>query len=169
MKCFHLFNNERNVEPRTTTKSNSIISCTSKSMSMNQDLKMFDSDVNSQNVSEFSEASSAKSFAALSQRHSNLREFTFSDLKTATKNFSRSLMIGEGGFGSVYRGAIRNSEDSKRIDIAVKQLSRRGLQASSPTLPKFLLRYVLMCIIILGYSYLIIFIYVPIHPWTVEY
>ncbi|KAG6578771.1 Serine/threonine-protein kinase PCRK1, partial [Cucurbita argyrosperma subsp. sororia] len=130
MKCFHLFSNERRtVEPRTATKSNSIISCTSNSTSMNQDLKMFDSDLNSQNVSEFSVASSAKSFAALSQRQSNLRDFTFSDLKAATKNFSRSLMIGEGGFGSVYRGAIRNSEDPhKRIDIAVKQLSRRGLQ-----------------------------------------
>lgn len=135
MKCFHLFNNERTVEPRTDTKSNSIISCTSNSTSMNQDLKMFDSDLNSQNVSEISVASSAISFAALSQRQSNLREFTFSDLKAATKNFSRSLMIGEGGFGSVYRGAIRNSEDPyKRIDIAVKQLSRRGLQASSLSL-----------------------------------
>ena len=136
MKCFHLFSNERRtVEPRTATKSNSIVSCTSNSTSMNQDLKMFDSDLNSQNVSEFSVASSAKSFAALSQRQSNLRDFTFSDLKAATKNFSRSLMIGEGGFGSVYRGAIRNSEDPhKRIDIAVKQLSRRGLQASSLSL-----------------------------------
>lgn len=131
MKCFYLFNNERNVEPRTTTKSISILSSASNSTSMNQDLKMFDSDLNSQNVSEVSAASSAKSFAALSQRQSNLREFTFSDLKAATKNFSRSLMIGEGGFGSVYRGAIRNTEDPyKRIDIAVKQLSRRGLQAS---------------------------------------
>uniref|UniRef100_A0A0A0KE58 Protein kinase domain-containing protein n=1 Tax=Cucumis sativus TaxID=3659 RepID=A0A0A0KE58_CUCSA len=76
-------------------------------------------DLNSQNVSEISVASSAVSFAALSQRQSNLREFTFSELKAATKNFSRSLMVGEGGFGSVYRGAIRNSEDPhKRIDIA---------------------------------------------------
>ncbi|XP_022958216.1 probable serine/threonine-protein kinase PBL19 [Cucurbita moschata] len=130
MKCFHVFNNKRNiVELRKSRKSNSILSCNSNSTSMNQDLKMFDSEVNSQNVSEFSAASSAISFAALSQRHSNLREFTFSDLKAATKNFSRSLMIGEGGFGSVYRGAIRNSDDPrKRIDIAVKQLSRRGLQ-----------------------------------------
>ncbi|TYH73447.1 hypothetical protein ES332_D05G329700v1 [Gossypium tomentosum] len=65
----------------------------------------------------------------MSQRRSNLREFTFLELKTATKNFSRSLMIGEGGFGAVYRGLIRSSEDShKKIDIAVKQLSRSGFQ-----------------------------------------
>jgi hypothetical protein len=42
-------------------------------------------------------------------------------------------MIGEGGFGGVYRGVIRSMEDSsKKIDIAVKQLGRRGLQASFP-------------------------------------
>ncbi|KAE8711975.1 putative receptor-like protein kinase [Hibiscus syriacus] len=38
-------------------------------------------------------------------------------------------MIGEGGFGCVYRGVIRSTDDSnKKIDIAVKQLGRRGLQ-----------------------------------------
>ncbi|KAJ6720240.1 PROTEIN KINASE SUPERFAMILY PROTEIN [Salix viminalis] len=69
------------------------------------------------------------SFASLGQRQSNLKAFTFSELKTATKNFSRSVMIGEGGFGGVYRGVTRSTDDpSKKIDIAVKQLSRRGLQ-----------------------------------------
>uniref|UniRef100_A0A1J3J4D9 Putative receptor-like protein kinase n=1 Tax=Noccaea caerulescens TaxID=107243 RepID=A0A1J3J4D9_NOCCA len=38
-------------------------------------------------------------------------------------------MIGEGGFSGVFRGVIQNPQDSrKKIDIAVKQLSRRGLQ-----------------------------------------
>ncbi|XVE75397.1 hypothetical protein DITRI_Ditri12bG0091000 [Diplodiscus trichospermus] len=93
-------------------------------------MRRSESEFNSQNVSDFSTGSSTRnSFAVLSQRQSNLREFTFSELKTATKNFSRSLMIGEGGFGGVYKGVIRSTEDSqKKIDIAVKQLSRRGLQ-----------------------------------------
>ncbi|KAK8552779.1 hypothetical protein V6N13_121161 [Hibiscus sabdariffa] len=105
-------------------------SSTSVSMSTDNGMRKFGSESNSRNVSDFSSNSSTKnSFAVMSQRQSNLREFTFSELKTATKNFSRSLMIGEGGFGGVYRGIIRSSEDShKKIDIAVKQLNRRGFQ-----------------------------------------
>jgi len=99
MKCFLLSNKAKNEEPGTI-KSISVRS-TSTTMSMDQDPRRSGSEFNSQNVSEFSTASSAKSFAILSQRQSNLREFTFSELKTATKNFSRSLMLGEGGFGGV--------------------------------------------------------------------
>ncbi|XP_062155929.1 serine/threonine-protein kinase PCRK1-like isoform X2 [Alnus glutinosa] len=127
MKCFLLSNKAKNEEPGTI-KSISVRS-TSTTMSMDQDPRRSGSEFNSQNVSEFSTASSAKSFAILSQRQSNLREFTFSELKTATKNFSRSLMLGEGGFGGVYRAVIKSTDDPhKKIDVAVKQLSRRGLQ-----------------------------------------
>ncbi|MBA0866214.1 hypothetical protein Goshw_018939 [Gossypium schwendimanii] len=131
MKCFHFNSKVKNDEPRTT-KSISIQSSTSPvSMSTDNDVRRSGSESNSQNVSDFSSGSSTtkNSFAVMSQRRSNLREFTFLELKTATKNFSRSLMIGEGGFGAVYRGLIRSSEDShKKIDIAVKQLSRSGFQ-----------------------------------------
>lgn len=127
MKCFTFYNKERSEEPGTI-KSISGRS-TSTSMSMDQDPRRSGSELYSQNVSEFSTASSVKSFAALSQRQNNLREFTFSELKAATKNFNRSLMIGEGGFGGVFRGVIRSTSDPhKKIDVAVKQLSRRGLQ-----------------------------------------
>ncbi|XVF75580.1 hypothetical protein PTKIN_Ptkin13bG0198400 [Pterospermum kingtungense] len=130
MKCFHFSGKEKNNDEPKTAKSISVRSSTSVSMSMDHDMRRSGSEFNSQNVSDFSTASSTKnSFAALSQRQSNLREFTFLELKAATKNFSRSLMIGEGGFGGVYRGVIRSTEDShSKIDIAVKQLSKRGLQ-----------------------------------------
>ncbi|KAF5819953.1 putative protein kinase RLK-Pelle-RLCK-VIIa-2 family [Helianthus annuus] len=36
----------------------------------------------------------------------NLKAFTLSDLKTATKNFRSDSLIGEGGFGRVYKGWI---------------------------------------------------------------
>ncbi|XP_021640820.2 serine/threonine-protein kinase PCRK1 isoform X2 [Hevea brasiliensis] len=130
MKCFYFLHKEKNEEPKPRKCVSTRSTSTSMSMSIDREVKRSGSECNSHNVSDFSSESSAKnSFAILSQRQSNLRVFTFSELKTATKNFNRSLMIGEGGFGSVYRGVIRSTEDSnKKIDIAVKQLSRRGLQ-----------------------------------------
>nr|XP_009384041.1 PREDICTED: probable receptor-like protein kinase At3g55450 [Musa acuminata subsp. malaccensis] len=68
-------------------------------------------------------------YPSFSQIPSNLRVFTFSELRNATRNFSRSLMVGEGGFGCVYRGTIKSFKDpNMRIEIAVKQLNRKGLQ-----------------------------------------
>ncbi|MBA0660039.1 hypothetical protein Goklo_012095 [Gossypium klotzschianum] len=131
MKCFHFNSKVKNDEPRTTKSISTQSSTSPVSMSTDNDVRRSGSESNSQNVSDFSSGSSTtkNSFAVMSQRRSNLREFTFLELKTATKNFSRSLMIGEGGFGAVYRGLIRSSEVShKKIDIAVKQLSRSGFQ-----------------------------------------
>ncbi|KVI09499.1 hypothetical protein Ccrd_012108 [Cynara cardunculus var. scolymus] len=72
---------------------------------------------------------------SFSKRSSNLREFKFSELKSATKNFSLSAKLGEGGFGSVYSGTVKNLRDSaKDIDVAVKQLGKRGFQANSSIL-----------------------------------
>lgn len=106
-------------------------------MSNGQDDRKTGSEFTSLDVSDVSTESSTKtSFTSLTQRPSrnsnnNIREFTFAELKTATKNFSRALMIGEGGFGCVYRAMIRNTDgSSKKIDVAVKQLGRRGLQVS---------------------------------------
>ncbi|XP_047334663.1 serine/threonine-protein kinase PCRK1-like [Impatiens glandulifera] len=67
-----------------------------------------------------------------SHKPSDLRVFTFSELKTATKNFNGAYRIGEGGFGCVYKGTVRTSNDQdsnkKLVDVAVKQLGSRGLQ-----------------------------------------
>ena len=58
----------------------------------------------------------------------SLRPFAFSELKAATKGFNRGLLIGEGGFGCVYKGVI-NLENGESLDVAVKQLNRNGSQA----------------------------------------
>ncbi|KAH1086925.1 hypothetical protein GYH30_018443 [Glycine max] len=53
----------------------------------------------------------------LVQRYANdLCLFSFSDLKSITCAFSRALLVGEGGFGSVYRSFLDQN------DIAIKQL-----------------------------------------------
>ncbi|CAJ2648771.1 unnamed protein product [Trifolium pratense] len=45
--------------------------------------------------------------------------FEFQEISTATNNFNPSNKIGHGGFGSVYKGQLRNG-----LEIAVKRLSR---------------------------------------------
>ncbi|XP_043705293.1 serine/threonine-protein kinase PCRK1-like, partial [Telopea speciosissima] len=127
MKCFTFSNGEKKDELKTT-KSTSVRSWASSSSGL--ELRRSGSEFNSQNVSEMSTESIGRSpFPSFSQKPNNLRVFVYSELKTATRNFNRSLMIGEGGFGCVYRGVIKSSEDPQnRIDVAVKQLSRRGLQ-----------------------------------------
>nr|XP_043632404.1 serine/threonine-protein kinase PCRK1-like [Erigeron canadensis] len=66
---------------------------------------------------------------SFSRMPSNLKEFKLSELKAATKNFSLASKLGEGGFGSVYIGTIKNTRDSdKNLKVAVKQLGNRGFQ-----------------------------------------
>ncbi|KAM3245269.1 hypothetical protein ACQJBY_056531 [Aegilops geniculata] len=88
------------------------------------------SDLNSINVSDMSAESIRRTqYPSFTDRPANLRVFTFPELKAATRNFSRSLMVGEGGFGCVYRGVIKGSDDpTHRLEIAVKQLNRKGVQ-----------------------------------------
>ncbi|KAI3756876.1 hypothetical protein L1987_56700 [Smallanthus sonchifolius] len=49
-------------------------------------------------------------------------EFSFSEVKDATCNFDPSLKIGEGGYGSIFRGFIRHTE------VAIKMLHSNSLQ-----------------------------------------
>jgi hypothetical protein len=90
------------------------------------------SDFTSLNVSDMSAESIRRTqYPSFTDRPSNLRVFSFAELKSATRNFSRSLMLGEGGFGCVFSGIIKTSDKpNERIEIAVKQLNRKGLQAS---------------------------------------
>ncbi|GFP78968.1 serine/threonine-protein kinase cdl1 [Phtheirospermum japonicum] len=54
------------------------------------------------------------------------RSFTFKELATATKNFREANLIGEGGFGSVYKGCLEESG----LIVAIKQLNLDGLQGN---------------------------------------
>ncbi|KAK8711127.1 hypothetical protein V6N13_146423 [Hibiscus sabdariffa] len=62
----------------------------------------------------------------------NLRVFSFSELKQATRNFNRRLQIGEGGFGSVYKGTIKPPDGKgEPLVVAIKKLefnSHQGQQ-----------------------------------------
>ncbi|XP_015055488.1 probable serine/threonine-protein kinase PBL11 [Solanum pennellii] len=64
---------------------------------------------------------------------SNLRSFTFSELRSATRNFRPDSVVGEGGFGSVFKGwvdehTLAASKPGTGIVIAVKKLNQEGWQ-----------------------------------------
>ncbi|KAJ1702919.1 hypothetical protein LUZ63_002698 [Rhynchospora breviuscula] len=58
----------------------------------------------------------------------NLRQFTLKELKFATYDFSKLLKIGEGGFGSVYKGFVKNQDGKEEEVVAIKRLNPNGLQ-----------------------------------------
>lgn len=128
MKCFKFSGGDKKGEQKTPTS----VSLTSNLS--DREINRSGSEFNSRDVSGTSTESSMgrrNSYPTMTTRASNLREFSITDLKSATKNFSRSVMIGEGGFGCVFRGTVRDLEDpSIKIEVAVKQLGKRGLQAS---------------------------------------
>ncbi|XP_024378961.1 probable serine/threonine-protein kinase PBL7 isoform X2 [Physcomitrium patens] len=61
--------------------------------------------------------------------------FTFRELAVATKNFRPECLLGEGGFGRVYKGRLENTGQ----EVAVKQLDRRGLQGNREFLVEVLM------------------------------
>ena len=60
----------------------------------------------------------------------NLTVFSFAELKEATKNFRSDALLGEGGFGCVYKGVLHGKQQSGRTRtiIAVKRLNPEGFQ-----------------------------------------
>ncbi|KAL6994230.1 Serine/threonine-protein kinase pbl34, partial [Sarracenia purpurea var. burkii] len=64
---------------------------------------------------------------------SQLRKFAFCELKSATRNFRPDSLLGEGGFGCVFKGWINDSgttpvRPGTGITVAVKTLNHDGLQ-----------------------------------------
>ncbi|XWS52673.1 hypothetical protein CRYUN_Cryun11dG0091100 [Craigia yunnanensis] len=64
---------------------------------------------------------------------SNLKSFSFSDLKNATKNFRSETFLGEGGFGCVFKGWIDENtfaptKPGSGIVVAIKRLKAESFQ-----------------------------------------
>ncbi|XP_050264289.1 probable serine/threonine-protein kinase PBL19 [Quercus robur] len=63
------------------------------------------------------------------EKEHNLRVFSFQELREATNGFNRLLKIGEGGFGSVYKGTIKPPDGrGEPTVVAIKKLNTKGLQ-----------------------------------------
>ncbi|XP_054822795.1 probable serine/threonine-protein kinase PBL7 [Prosopis cineraria] len=67
--------------------------------------------------------------------HIAAQTFTFRELATATRNFRAECLLGEGGFGRVYKGRLENTNQV----VAIKQLDRNGLQGNREFLVEVLM------------------------------
>ncbi|CAE6085525.1 unnamed protein product [Arabidopsis arenosa] len=66
-------------------------------------------------------------------QNANLKNFSLSELKSATRNFRPDSVVGEGGFGCVFKGwideaSLTPSKPGTGIVIAVKRLNQEGFQ-----------------------------------------
>ncbi|KAF5749021.1 putative Protein kinase APK1B chloroplast precursor [Tripterygium wilfordii] len=78
-------------------------------------------------------ASSTPKFSEELKIASQLRKFTFNELKLATRNFRPESLLGEGGFGCVFKGWIEENgtapvKPGTGLTVAVKTLNHDGLQ-----------------------------------------
>lgn len=132
MKCFHFTNGEKRDD-----EEEGVVHSRMSKVSWARSLSVASSSADSVRRSEFDSESrdfteSFGFYEFLSQRRANdLRVFRFAELKAATRGFSRGLMVGEGGFGCVYRGVVRcpGSDRGDDREVAIKQLNRNGFQA----------------------------------------
>lgn len=131
MKCFHFTNGERRDDEEP-----GIVCRAASKVSWARSLSVASSSYDTTRRSEFDldsrDLSDSVAFQELLslRRANDLRVFKFSELKSASRGFSRALLIGEGGFGCVYRGIVKGSDDdATKMDVAIKQLNRNGFQA----------------------------------------
>jgi len=71
-----------------------------------------------------------------------LRRFTFNELKCATRNFRPESLLGEGGFGCVFKGWIEENgtapvKPGTGLTVAVKTLNHDGLQGHKEWVVRF--------------------------------
>lgn len=127
MSCFGFFKSSKSNKERKSALSRETVSAPTSNNGMSQS---DDSAAGKQTSKSSGSTSSQRSIPTLyEERAHNLRVFEFNELRNATGDFSRMTMIGQGGFGSVYKGFI-NPADGKgdRIPVAVKKLNQKGLQ-----------------------------------------
>ncbi|XP_015573643.1 serine/threonine-protein kinase PBL34 isoform X2 [Ricinus communis] len=89
--------------------------------------------ISSTTTSNGESASSTPKFSEELKLASQLRIFTFNDLKLATRNFRPESLLGEGGFGCVFKGWIEENgtapvKPGTGLTVAVKTLNHDGLQ-----------------------------------------
>ncbi|KAL0296306.1 UNVERIFIED_CONTAM: putative serine/threonine-protein kinase PBL19 [Sesamum radiatum] len=123
MKCFYIF------KDKSKSKSKSKRGAAKSAPELSERSEADDSQRNRAAKSTGSMSSPRSIPEMYKEREQNLKVFSLSELQEATNNFNRLLKIGEGGFGSVYKGSIKpaNGKGHPTI-VAIKKLNTHGLQ-----------------------------------------
>ncbi|KAL1541201.1 putative serine/threonine-protein kinase pix13 [Salvia divinorum] len=96
------------------------------SVAISQGTTASNTTTSSSGSSGFWAAGGSPSPAAQMLPHPSLRIFTFAELRAATRNFRSDTVVGEGGFGKVYKGWLDSKSGS--TVVAVKKLNSESLQ-----------------------------------------
>ncbi|KAL2505983.1 Protein kinase superfamily protein [Abeliophyllum distichum] len=99
--------------------------CFSCMMPRRKDVRDYEEDMTPRYIDSSESKKKGNSVRAKGKDSNVARSFPFKELAMATQNFRDANLIGEGGFGSVYKGRL----DSGLI-VAVKQLNHEGLQGN---------------------------------------
>ncbi|MFS8016316.1 putative transferase, protein kinase RLK-Pelle-RLCK-VIIa-2 family [Helianthus anomalus] len=130
-----------NVAPTTTANLTSVAGSSQSNTTTTTSITTSSLSISSSGISshvsgksQFSSASSGDDLGPGGQilPNSNLKIYTFAELKSATKNFRPDTILGEGGFGKVYKGRIEEKNGSKLSSngsvVAVKKLNSESMQ-----------------------------------------
>ncbi|XP_019438112.1 PREDICTED: probable serine/threonine-protein kinase PBL7 isoform X1 [Lupinus angustifolius] len=99
------------------------MSCFSCICSRRKDVSRIQIDKASRSASSVAEGERKKEYSNVKRSTAAAASFGFRELAEATKGFKEVNLIGEGGFGRVYKGRLSNGEI-----VAIKQLSLDGHQ-----------------------------------------
>ncbi|KAL2233040.1 UNVERIFIED_CONTAM: putative serine/threonine-protein kinase PBL19 [Sesamum indicum] len=125
MKCFYIFKDK----DKDKSKSKSKCGAAKSAPELSERSKADDSQRNRAAKSTGSMSSPRSIPEMYKEKEQNLKVFSLSELQEATNNFNRLLKIGEGGFGSVYKGSIKPADGKGHPTIvAIKKLNAHGLQ-----------------------------------------
>lgn len=100
----------------------------------------------SRSTSDLSDPSTPRNFEDVRKNallYTHVIAFTLFELETITKSFRSDYILGEGGFGTVYKGYIDENVrvGLKSLPVAVKVLNKEGLQGHREWLVSSLWRF----------------------------
>lgn len=78
--------------------------------------------------------------------HPNIKVYSYADLKTATRSFRGDMVLGVGGFGTVYKGwvdakTLLPSRHGTGMMVAIKKLNQESTQGFDEWQVKMILHF----------------------------